>query len=630
MRFHRLKRTFALTVAAGCLLSLSAGVEKLPVKRINGRLYHYYEVGDKDNIYNILGKLDITREELRRNNPGAAEGLRPGMVLYFPFEDEGTDETHANQSAPVVQATQPVVANPDNGLYEVKRGETIFGISQKFGVRQEDLINANPILSEGLKAGQMIRIPGRNTVSAVSVSESRTGSQTQPAENAQNNHSQEVERTTEGYLVKKGETFYSIAVSHGLSVAALEAANPGVNVLKEGQVLNIPVVVTHQVAEDVAVNVPAQPESNTQIEIAQTTMAEGSETTSPEEVSIAVMLPFMLNEENISKNAARYTEFYKGFLLAADSLRECGVPINIKAYDTEGSVLKIREALSDSLFKRHNLVIAPDNSAQLAVLAEYGRNNGIKVMNTFLVKDDSYLTNPAVMQANLPSQLMYRKVIDALLERLAYSTPVFLNMSGDKGDKADFVAELKRALEAKGQTFMDIEVDNRLTAAQLQALPAEGNYMFIPETSRQADLNRLMPAIIEWRDHTITPTVRLFGYPEWTTFRGETLQNMHNLNTMVFSRFYTDEESWATRGVDAKFRKWYGCNMENAVPRQGLMGFDMGMFVIPYIKNGVATGYDGVQNGYFFTEPSDNAGSYNQALYFINFRPGTTTDKIRL
>ena len=251
-------------------------------------------------------------------------------------------------------------------------------------------------------------------------------------------------------------------------------------------------------------------------------------------------------------------------------------------------------------------------------------------MNAFLVRDDSHLTNPAVMQGNLPSQIMYRKVTDALLERLAYATPVFLTMSGEKGDKADFVAELRKSLAAKGQTIMDIEVDGRLLASQLQALPADGNYMFIPESSRQADLNKLMPGIIEWRDQAMTPTVRLFGYPEWTTFRGETLVNMHNLNTLVFSRFYTDEDSWATRAVDAKFRKWYGCRMENAVPRQGLMGYDMGMFVIPFIKDGVCHGYDGVQNGFFFTDSTEGAGVYNQALYFINFRPGTTTEKTRI
>lgn len=628
MRFQRLKRTFALAVAAAYMLSASAGVETLPVKRINGRLYHYYEVGERDNIYNILVKLDITRDELKRNNPGATEGLTPGMILYFPFEEEESIDVAEVKTQPSTSKTNNIAGG--NNLYEVSRGETIFGISRKFDISTEDLIKANPILKEGLKAGQTIIIPQIGPKAQADVTVLPKQSEQSPAVVSQEPAKDNTRMTIEGYMVKKGETFYSIAVAHGLSVAALEAANPGVDVLKEGQVLNIPVV--KPVVENEIVAENAEEPTIDTIESADDDDADVTEiaAATPKEISVAVMLPFMLNEENVSKNAARYTEFYKGFLLAADSLRNNGTPINVTAYDTEGSVLKIKEALSDSSFHRHNLVIAPDNSAQLAVLAEYGRNNGVKVMNTFLVKDDSYLTNPAVMQANLPSQLMYRKVIDALLERLAYSTPVFLSMNGEKGDKADFVAELKKSLEAKGQTFMDIEVDNRLSAAQLQALPAEGNYMFIPESSRQADLNRLMPAIIEWRDQTLTPTVRMFGYPEWTTFRGETLQNMHNLNTIVFSRFYTDDDSWSTRGVDALFRKWYGCRMENAVPRQGLMGFDLGMFVIPYVRDGGSSGYDGVQNGYFFTNASEGAGVYNQALYFINFRPGSSTDKTRL
>ena len=44
-----------------------------------------------------------------------------------------------------------------------------------------------------------------------------------------------------GYVVKKKETFYSIAMAHGITVEELEAANPGVTVLREGQILHIPV-----------------------------------------------------------------------------------------------------------------------------------------------------------------------------------------------------------------------------------------------------------------------------------------------------------------------------------------------------------------------------------------------------
>lgn len=206
---------------------------------------------------------------------------------------------------------------------------------------------------------------------------------------------------------------------------------------------------------------------------------------------------------------------------------------------------------------------------------------------------------------------------------------MFVSIKGVAGDKADFVETLKESLSARGKTYMEVEVDGRLDVADLRALPTDGNYTFIPTSARQADLNKLMPGIIEWRDQAVTPIVRMFGYPEWTTFRGETLENMHNLNTTVYSRFYTDEEAPRTTDIDARYKKWYGGHMENAIPRQGLLGFDTGMFIIPYLANDNGT-YDGVQNGYFFTTPKDGAGSYNEALYFVNFRPGNVIDKSRI
>lgn len=44
------------------------------------------------------------------------------------------------------------------------------------------------------------------------------------------------------YTIKSGDTFWSIAEAHGTSVAAIEAANPGVNpsALHVGQVINLP------------------------------------------------------------------------------------------------------------------------------------------------------------------------------------------------------------------------------------------------------------------------------------------------------------------------------------------------------------------------------------------------------
>jgi len=588
-------------MGAASVFALHAAVKDLPVKTVNGRLYHYYEVPAKETVYSLCYKLDISKDEMIRHNPSVADGLRAGMTLFFPVEES------------VETAVQPSAAQGRVISHHVQKGETIFGIAHKYGVNTEAVIEQNPVLKNGLKAGQTIQITVSGSVVEPKVAEPAPA-QPAPKQTA----------GVKGYIVKKKETFYSIAVANGLSVAALEAANPGVTSLKEGQVLNIPV---REVPAEIVADASAAPTGDKSV--AEAAADSVTVASADKSVSLAVMLPFMLNEESPSKNACRYTEFYKGLLLAVDSLRNNGAPIHVTAYDTEGSVLKVREALTDSTFRRHNAIIAPDNSAQMAILAEYGKNNNVKVVNTFIVRDDSYLTNPDMVQANLPSQLMYRKAIDALMERFENATPVFLNIKGTTGDKADFVGELRKSLDAKGKTYMEVEADGRLTVADLKPLPADGNYVFVPAAGRQADLNKLMPGIIEWRDQAVTPTVQLFGYPEWTTFRGETLENMHNLNTTVYSRFYTDEESARTKDIDARYKQWYGTRMENAVPRLGLLGFDTGMFVIPYMLNG-GDKYDGVQNGYYLVRSGENGGAYNDALYFVTFRPGNVTDKTRI
>ncbi|MDE6370805.1 MAG: LysM peptidoglycan-binding domain-containing protein [Duncaniella sp.] len=596
-----------MLLTAVTAIGMDAAVKDLPVKRVNGKLYHYYEVAPRETVYSLLYKLDINREEMLRHNPSVADGLKAGMTLFFPV-DEG--EGKAQERTVVKQTAGRVIT------HDVEKGETIFGIARKYNISTEDVISQNPVLKDGLKAGQ--------TITLTLPDDSADAESVMTVTNVPASAPEVV--PVMGYIVKKKETFYSIAVAHGLSVAALEAANPGVTSLKEGQVLNIPVpaavpsqatVVNETYADGGAVD-------ERDVDVATDVSQKDSS-----EVSIAVMLPFMLAEETPSKGAARYTEFYKGFLLAVDSLRNGGVPVHVSAFDTDGSVVKVQELLSSPSFKNFDAVIAPDNASQLAFVSEYGKNNEVKILNTFLVKDESYLTNPWMMQGNLPSAQMYERAISALMERLSRSTPVFLTLKGSVGDKADFVADLRKALDEKGQKYIDIEADGKLMPDDLKSLPADGNYFFITSTCRQADLNKLMPAIIEWRDDVVTPVVRLFGYPEWTTFRGETLVNMHNLNTFVYSRFYTDDDSWRTRGIDGLYRRWYGGKMENAVPRQGLLGFDTGMFLIPYLT-GCTDRYDGVQNGYFFKKVEDGAGEYNQTLYLINFKPGNVTEKIRL
>ncbi len=600
------KVTVSALIWASATIMASAAIKDLPVRTVNGKIYHYYEVPAKETVYSLCYKLGITKEQLTKDNPAVADGLKAGMILFFPMEDQETASNAASNAGTVK------IIN-----HKVEKGETIFGIAKQYGVTTDEVISQNPILTEGLKAGQTITIKtGTPAATPQATVESA------PAGNVQMN----------AYIVKKKETLYSIAHEHGISVAELENANPGITSLKAGQVLNIPGA-TRSVPEVVASD--PQPVAADSLAVVPAAIPATTDSISPatiepkRDLRIAVMLPFMLNEQNPSKAAQRSTEFYKGILLAADSLRNSSTAVHISAFDTEGSTLTVRETLAKPEFKDYDVIIAPDNTDQLAVIGEWAKANNSKVLNTFVVKNDSYITNPGMMQGNLPSSLMLEKAVEGMSERLRYSTPVFITINNTASDKAEFASLLKKTLEAKGIAYMDVTVDGKLMPANLKALPADGNYTFIPLSGKQADLNKIMPGIIEWRDETITPVVKMFGYPEWITFRGETLDNMHRLNTTVYTRFYADEESSRTRGIEDKFRKWYGKGMDAAVPRQGLLGFDTGMYLIKNL-DGSDEVYDGVQNGFHFVTPTPQGGSYNDVLYLVNFRTGGIIEKISL
>lgn len=613
MKFTRLSVIAALLLGASSAW-LRASVNDLPVREVNGRSYHYYEVAPKETVYSICHRLGISKEELVKCNPAVADGLKAGTVLFFPIDD-----------APVMSAATAASSPQGKTIitHKVERGETIYGIATQYGLTTQEVMDQNPIVSDGLKAGQTLHltIPAKNIPAYTTANISAVPAQA-PV----------VAQADEGYIVKKKETFYSIANAHGITVAQLEAANPGITVLKEGQVLTIPSSVPSSPApsEKVAANesTPVQevsPAGVGSISVDEFAAVSGVPE-KQQELSVAVILPFMLNEATPSKGAQRYTEFYKGFLLAVDSLRNNGTPVRISAYDTEGSTAKLNEIIANADLKNHRLIIAPDNAEHLAMLGEYGRVNDIKVLNDFIVRDETFRTNPAIMQGNIPSGDMLDKAVRAMADRMAYTTPVFLNQTDGAKDKNDFTDALKKRLDEKGVAYKTINVDGRLMSAHLRELAKDGNYTFIPNTGRQSDVNRLLPGLIEWRDEAATPSVKVVGYPEWITFRGETLTNMHNLNTLVYSRFFDDDSSYRSRQVERKFKEWYGAGMENAIPRQGMLGFDTGMFAIKYLKDSHVR-YDGVQNGFQFTVPEGAAGDCNGLLYIINYRPGGLIEK---
>lgn len=152
-------------------------VVKNPISKSDKVVYHIVE--PKETKFGISKKYGITVQELEQNNPSIVSNLPIGYKLIISGKGQINEPI-----APQVQKPKPVVKEivqeetvvtevirkpVFNGFanYEVKPKETLYSLSQSFGITQEELIDLNPTLKEGVKVGMILKVPGKGSIKMV-------------------------------------------------------------------------------------------------------------------------------------------------------------------------------------------------------------------------------------------------------------------------------------------------------------------------------------------------------------------------------------------------------------------------------------------------------------------------------
>lgn len=559
----------------------------------------------------------------------------------------------------------PVVmsaAVPPTATHTVKKGETIYGISKSYGISIETLLEYNPSARDGLKTGQELVLPSDE---AAPGGDERMMSKAELAAAKKKTY----------HTVAKGQTLYSIAKSYGMTLDELLALNPGVDSLKyaPGTLLRLtdrtalPASQSVGRTQSLDITTPGsgdggnagketlkkdKKKKSKKSKKKQPVVAEElpssnepqveeatSEVTVPARpLGIAMILPFMLNDDHVSKQAKLYTEFYKGFMLAADTLSHRGAPVKIYAYDSAANPDTVNMIMSKPEIKNVSVIIAPDDQDQLASIANVAAENGTYIYNLFSIRDTIHETNKWVMQANVPHDEMYALAINNFIKRFEGFTPVFISHITGKNEKSEFTRLLKDALTEKGVEYKEINYPNYLSSSDLKDLSSDVKYVFVPVSGSKVDFNKFASALKSFKaERADQESVRVFGYPEWVTFRGEAYDALCDLNSAIYSRFYNDTNAYPSRNLNASFRKWFGREMIDAVPSQGALGFDTGYFLIKALRDNDGdlsrrlSPYEGIQSAFDFEAvESGHGGLVNDALYFVYFRPGGFVEKVKL
>ena len=612
MNQHSFRNRIALT-AAILGAALGATALDLPTRTVNGNVCYYYEVQPKETVYNLARRFGLTKAQIIQYNPSVADGLRAGQTLYFPKNEvdnlpESSKDTPTSHGAPVVMQSSP-------SSHLVKKGETIYGISRQYNISEADLIAANPRLeSTGLKYGSVLTIPTKkNSEGAVDHSDA-----TPDMAPAVSDYRTPVATAYETPTLPTTPESNEVPTPSGITSSEVYIENSTI----DNTTIPATAATTPQV-EDSTILAPLE---------TQVLATDAKQDT----VRLTVMLPFMLSTQHPDKQAQLYTEFYRGLLMAADSLRSHGRPLIISAYDTTADIDSVNSILSDPNVRRSDVIIAPDDDLQLGRIASVASDNGIKVFNIFAVKSTLYHNNGSMMQANIPHSAMYDTAVDGLLKEYPGYVPVLLvPQENGKTDKIEFQARLRAKADAEGRNVVEIPYHGVLKQSDLATLVPGTNYIFIPSSGTQTEFSRIIGAVKAYKEGLEDYNGgRLFGYPEWITFRGDALDNMRFMNTTIYSRFYNDDSSLRSKDFMAEYIRWFGGPTMNAIPVQGILGFDTGMYLIRALNDNDAfpssASYSGIQSDYRFEKDGSNAGLVNKALYLVNFRPSGITEKISL
>lgn len=680
---------FSAIIGLLCCAALAATAEvpNLPKKTINGKEFYVYKVARSEGLYAISHKFDISQEEIVRYNPSAKKGLKLNQILLIPV---ATSDNTATAESDTSFSTEEEVST---FRHTIKRGESLYSISKMYGVSINAILNANPGTTQHIKAGAVLNIPQknkkRNSTTLPDVTHKVTNA-SKETNNAESNdytfhtivrgetlfhiaqlHQCSVEdllRANPGikpnklydssviripqkskykdkpvleqvsdttsvlqyvtYTVKRKETLYSIAKKFKISVDSLKQVNPGIRTVKRGDKINIPEqkveITSHKVATV----------TDEQINDLYNRIYERK---NAEHINVAVILPFMLQHKPDIK-AALYTEYYQGFLLAVDSLKRQGYSVNIYAYDTEGSLNKVRNILNNKVMSSMDLIIAPDNDEMIDLIADFGAQHDINVVNTFSLKNEKVNTNARVFQTNIPHSYLYAETIERFIRLFNTREVIFLSNTEDTTDTYDFIPLLQAELSNAGISYRTCSYTKTLSQADLTT--AVGNatsVIFVPTSNKPQVPDAILTPLTTFVESNPQCKVSLFGFPSWLVQANSHLNEFYKLDTYLFSRFYADPGDAQKLDFDLKFNYWYNDEMMKASPQYGLLGFDTGLYFLQAIaKNGKnfsnyelnASG-NALQTDFEFERINNWSGFINKSFYFIHFTPYMTTQKIK-
>ena len=423
---------------------------------------------------------------------------------------------------------------------------------------------------------------------------------------------QESENIRGLHKVKRKETIFGISKMYDLTIDELLDANPEMKApdyeLKKGTILKIPFS-----AKDNPVAAPSKP--------AQSAPDEKMGTSS-RPIRVGVMLPL----HDIDGDGRRMVEYYRGVLMACDSVKRLGISVDVHAWNMAEDA-NMHQILADKAAAKCDVIFGPLYSKQMEIMSTFCSEYNIQLVIPFSINAPQLATNRHIFQIWQSSDDINNETIAHFMTWFKDVHPVFIDCNDS--------TSRRRKLEEKKIVYSITNLKSSEEYFSKAFVRGKQNVVIL-NTQRMQELGVAFSKINGLKVTDPDLNITMFGYTEWLTYTRTYLENFYQYDTYIPSAFYYNPLSPSTMRLQQAFRMNFRTDMQNVQPRFALTGFDQAYFFLrglhKYGKtfNGARgmLGYTPVQTPLQFVRQGDG-GQKNKMVMFVHYTPDHRVETIR-
>lgn len=627
------------------------------IQKVDGKEYFFHAVLQGQTLFSIARAYGVTEEDIRRENPELqGQELRYDQMIRIPVKQQPASAGPQTETIREIHYKE----------HQVRRRETVYGISRMYNISESELIEHNPHIRTGLHPNMIVKIP---------------------------QYRQKVVHFVE-YTAPPQQTLFSISREFGVTIADLEKLNPELkDGLKAGQTIRIPVEQTSQQQPPYVY----EPEEEEMPKPATPVVADPycENPTLKDTYQVALLIPLylenMAENDDISQQALQksytFMEYYQGIIIALDSLRARGANIELTVMDVPDVELKARQATWNTNLGEMDLIIGPFFPSVFPIVANFARQRNIPIIAPLYSASDRVVWNellkeyPNMFQAVPGIQTQVNDMANYIVEHYNKDNIILVHnnqpgitalISGYKSSLNDGLNRLEyyqdsiNMAKLDGYFFNGVYVGERITNVyvlndSLLKAQRRGDLITTPEPKRYKgkdnvteivfsrdgmeglkeamDTNRrnvivsLMggEAVIanytrQLNQQRDTFDMVVFGVPQWSDYRSVDYSYLRNLNVHIFTSDFVDYKNPENLHFIRRYR-----NSNHVEPGpMGFWGVETGMFFFTALMQygsdffrcmDVMNQTKPYDTPFWFRRKNNNEGGWeNQFVYIYTFR----------